>query len=71
MVSSVLERLFAPNARRYLPKRFHSTFILITARPGLLFLNFKNISRFFPHLNEANTAQTRKLLSLPNPSRLR
>ena len=39
MASSVFERLFAPNARRYLLKRFHSTFTRITDQHGLLFLN--------------------------------
>ena len=35
LVSSVFERLFAPNALRYLLKRFHSTFIRLTAQPGV------------------------------------
>jgi len=39
LVSSVFERLFAPNARRYLLKRFHSTFIRLTDQLSLLFLN--------------------------------
>jgi hypothetical protein len=36
-VSSVFERLLAPNTRRYLLKVFHSTFIRITAQVSNLF----------------------------------
>ena len=44
LVSSVFEGLFAPNARRYLLKRFHSTFIRLTVQPGL----YSAIHEIFP-----------------------
>ena len=50
LVSSVFERLYAPNARHYLLKRFHSTFIRITIQLNVL---FPKTTKYFLYLLSA------------------